>query len=58
MTAPRVIGADTDSRRRDRMPKIAIVTDTGADLTPAQQAQYGITVIPLIVRFGTTNLSR
>jgi DegV family protein with EDD domain len=35
------------------MPKIAIVTDTGADLTPAQQAQYGITVVPLIVRFGT-----
>jgi len=35
------------------MPKIAIVTDTGADLTPAQQAQYGITVIPLVVRFGT-----
>jgi DegV family protein with EDD domain len=35
------------------MPKIAIVTDTGADLTSAQQAQYGITVIPLIVRFGT-----
>jgi DegV family protein with EDD domain len=35
------------------MPKIAVVTDTGADLTPAQQAQHGITVIPLIVRFGT-----
>lgn len=35
------------------MPKIAIVTDTAADLTPAQQAQYGITVIPLVVTFGT-----
>lgn len=35
------------------MPKIAIVTDTAADLTPAKQAQYGITVVPLIVRFGT-----
>jgi len=34
------------------MPKLAVVTDTGADLTPAQQAQYGITVVPLIVRFG------
>lgn len=35
------------------MSKIAIVTDTAADLTPAQQAQYGITVVPLVVRFGT-----
>ena len=35
------------------MPKIAVVTDTGADLTSAQQAQYGITVIPLVVRFGS-----
>lgn len=35
------------------MSKIAIVTDTGADLSPAQQAEYGITVIPLVVTFGT-----
>jgi DegV family protein with EDD domain len=35
------------------MSKIAIVTDTGADLTPAQQAHYDITVIPLVVRFGS-----
>jgi len=34
------------------MPKIAIVTDTAADLTSVQQAQHGITVIPLVVRFG------
>jgi DegV family protein with EDD domain len=47
------MGAGTDIRRRDHMPKIAIVTDTGADLTPAQQAQYGITVVPLVLRFGT-----
>lgn len=34
------------------MAKIAVVTDTGADLTPALCAQYGITVVPLVVRFG------
>jgi DegV family protein with EDD domain len=35
------------------MSKIAIVTDTGADLTPAQQAEHGIQVVPLTVTFGT-----
>jgi DegV family protein with EDD domain len=34
------------------MPKIAVVTDTGADLTPELCAQYGITTVPLVVRFG------
>ena len=35
------------------MSKIAIVTDTGADLTQEQQAEYGIQVVPLTVTFGT-----
>lgn len=35
------------------MSKIAVVTDTGADLTPSQQAEHGITVVPLVVTFGT-----
>ena len=34
------------------MSDIAIVTDRGADLTPEQQREYGVTVVPLIVRFG------
>jgi len=35
------------------MSNIAVVTDTGADLSPAQQAQHGITVVPLVVTFGS-----
>jgi DegV family protein with EDD domain len=35
------------------MSKIAIVTDTGADLTPAQLTEHGIHVVPLTVTFGT-----
>lgn len=31
---------------------VAIVTDSGADLTPEQQAEYGIRVVPLTVSFG------
>nr|MBC7245847.1 DegV family protein [Chloroflexota bacterium] len=34
------------------MPKIAIVTDSGADLPQELCARYGITVVPLVVRFG------
>ena len=34
------------------MSDIAIVTDRGCDLTPEQRAEHGITVVPLIVRFG------
>jgi DegV family protein with EDD domain len=35
------------------MTQIAIVTDTAADLSRAQQAELGIQVVPLVVRFGT-----
>jgi len=35
------------------MPKIAVVTDSGCDLSQAQQVKYGINVVPLVVRFGT-----
>ncbi|HNR96729.1 MAG TPA: DegV family protein [Anaerolineae bacterium] len=35
------------------MSKIAIVTDTGTDLTPQQTAELGIHVVPLMVTFGT-----
>ena len=35
------------------MSKIAIVTDTGADLSPAQLTEHGIHVVPLTVTFGT-----
>ena len=34
------------------MGSIAIVTDRGCDLSPELQERYGITVVPLIVRFG------
>ncbi len=35
------------------MSKIAIVTDTGMDMTPQQTAELGIHVVPLMVTFGT-----
>ena len=35
------------------MSKIAIVTDSGCDLPKTIQNQYGIKVVPLVVRFGT-----
>jgi DegV family protein with EDD domain len=35
------------------MPQTAIVTDTTADLTPAQAAAAGVRVVPLLVRFGS-----
>jgi len=35
------------------MSQVVIVTDRGADLTPDQQREHGITVVPLIVRFGS-----
>jgi len=34
------------------MPEVAIVTDSVADLPPDLVEEYGITVIPLVVRFG------
>jgi len=34
------------------MTEIAIVTDTGCDLPAELAAQYGIDVVPMIVRFG------
>lgn len=35
------------------MPRVAIVTDSAADLTPADARGAGITVVPLEVTFGT-----
>ena len=35
------------------MPKVAIVTDSVADLPPRVAEEFGITVVPLVVRFGT-----
>lgn len=35
------------------MNKIAVVTDSTADLTPAMSEELGVTVIPLAVNFGT-----
>ncbi|MBN1582493.1 MAG: DegV family protein [Anaerolineae bacterium] len=35
------------------MSPIRIVTDSGADLAPETAEQLGITVVPLIIRFGT-----
>lgn len=34
------------------MPRVAVLTDSTADLSPGQAAEAGITVIPLYVRFG------
>jgi fatty acid-binding protein DegV len=35
------------------MPKVAIVTDSIADLPSSVAEELGIIVVPLIVRFGT-----
>jgi len=35
------------------MPSVAIVTDSVADLPPQVAEEFGITVVPLVVRFGT-----
>lgn len=35
------------------MPDVAIVADSVADLPPQVAEQFGITVVPLVVRFGT-----
>ncbi len=35
------------------MPSVAIVTDSVADLPPHVAEEFGITVVPLVVRFGT-----
>ena len=35
------------------MPNVAIVTDSVADLPPQVAKEFGITVVPLVVRFGT-----
>ncbi len=37
------------------MARVAIVTDSAADLDPASASALGITVIPLIVSFGSTS---
>jgi DegV family protein with EDD domain len=34
------------------MPGIHIVTDSGSDITPADAAALGVTVVPLTIRFG------
>ena len=35
------------------MPSVAIVTDSVADLPPHVADEFGVTVVPLVVRFGT-----
>ena len=35
------------------MPNVAIVTDSVADLPPQVAEEFGITVVPLVLRFGT-----
>lgn len=35
------------------MPNVAVVTDSVADLPPQVAEEFGITVIPLVLRFGT-----
>jgi len=35
------------------MPDVAVVTDSVADLPPQVAEEFGITVVPLVVRFGT-----
>lgn len=35
------------------MPNVALVTDSVADLPPQVAEEFGITVVPLVVRFGT-----
>ena len=35
------------------MPNVAIVTDSVSDLSPQIAEEFGITVVPLVVRFGT-----
>ena len=37
------------------MARVAIVTDSAADLDPASASALGITVVPLIVNFGSTS---
>jgi DegV family protein with EDD domain len=39
--------------RRPSVPSVAIVTDSVADLPPQVAEEFGITVVPLVVRFGT-----
>ena len=34
------------------MPGVHIVTDSGSDLSPADAAALGVTVVPLSIRFG------
>jgi len=36
------------------MPRVAIVTDSASDIPPAEAAEHGIGVAPLLVTFGTT----
>jgi DegV family protein with EDD domain len=38
------------------MPRVAIVTDSASDLPPAAAAAAGITVVPLVVNFGSEAL--
>ena len=35
------------------VPSVAVVTDSVADLPPQVAEEFGITVVPLVVRFGT-----
>jgi DegV family protein with EDD domain len=37
----------------ERMARVAVITDSAADLEPAEAAEAGISVVPLIVNFGS-----
>jgi DegV family protein with EDD domain len=39
--------------KRTSVPRVAIVTDSVADLPPEVAKEFGISVVPLVVRFGT-----
>ncbi len=36
------------------MPRVAIITDSASDLSPEDAASHEVTVIPLMVTFGST----
>ena len=39
------------------MPGVRIVTDSACDLTAAEAAELGVTIVPLTIRFGDDELT-
>jgi len=39
------------------MSRVAVVTDSASDMDPARAASLGITIVPLIVNFGSETYS-